>query len=146
MHSDDAAISPATLELVNLLSDPGSYPAVVDAMPPCPQKTFLQALGYVHRLYPRLDPSRPQWALPQGREVVLVLHVEGAPAIGLTFDRQEPYSPRQTKVTIYEQPAAADPDSFASAVELAAGMLLNYWMQRRAWPAEVRPADERPRD
>jgi hypothetical protein len=24
-------------------------------------------------------------------------------------------------------------------------MLLNYWMQRRAWPAEVRPADERPR-
>ena len=137
MHSDDAPISPAKLELVNLLSNPAAYPAVVDSMPPCPQKTMLQALGYVHRLY----PSRPQWALPQGREVMLVLHVEGAPAIGLTFDRQEPYSPGQTRVTIYEQPAALDPDSFASAVEVAGGVLLNYWMQRGAWPAEVRPAD-----
>jgi hypothetical protein len=82
--NENGAIPPARMELVSPLSDPHAYEHVVDALPDCPAKRILQALGSFHHLYPRRaqPPQRP-----------------------------------------------------------AAGALLSYWMQRRAWPPEVRPAE-----
>ena len=125
-------------ELVNLLCEPHAYERVVDALPSCPAKVILQGLGYVHDLYPiRAAPARPP-----GREITLVLHVEGAPAIHLTFDASEPFVAAKAKLAIHDQVPVVDADSFAQAVEIAAGALLSYWMQRSAWPPEVRPAED----
>jgi hypothetical protein len=135
---DDGMISPAGMELANLLSEPRAYEAIVEAMPYCPAKVILQALGYAYGLYPaRAAPIRPP-----GRDITLVLHVEAAPAIDLTFDGSEPFLVTRARLAITDQAPVLDPDSFASAVELAAGALLNYWMQRDAWPPDVRPAAE----
>ena len=142
MDHEDGTISPARLELVNLLSEPHAYAAIVDAMPSCPAKVILQALGYVHDLYPT-PAARTR---PPGRDITLVLHVEGTPAIGLTFDGSEPFLVARARLAITDQTPMLDPDSFASAVELAAGALLNYWMQRDAWPPDVRPAEAGPGD
>ena len=140
MDHEDGTISPARLELVNLLSEPHAYAAIVDAMPSCPAKVILQALGYVYDLYPT-PAARTR---PPGRDITLVLHVEGTPAIGLTFDGSEPFFVARARLAITDQ--APDPDSFASAIELAASALLNYWMQRDAWPPDVRPAEAGPGD
>ena len=140
MDHDDGMISPTGMELANLLSEPRTYEAIVEAMPSCPAKVILQALGYAYGLYPaRAAPTRPP-----GRDITLVLHVEAAPAIDLTFDGSEPFLVARARLTITDQ--APDPDNLASAVELAAGALLNYWMQRDAWPPDVRPAEAGPGD
>jgi hypothetical protein len=87
-------------------------------------------------------PTRPQCRCPRGREITLTLHVEDAPAITLMFDAGDPYDAERTKVAIDEQSAIVDPDSFADAVERAAGALLCYWIQRSAWPPDIRPAED----
>jgi hypothetical protein len=133
-------ISPTGTELANLLSEPRTYEAIVEAMPYsyCPSKVILQALGYANGLYPaRAAPTR----LP-GRDITLVLHVKAAPTIDLTFDGSESFLVARARLAITDQASVLDPDSVASAVELAAGALLNYWMQRDAWPPDVRPAAE----
>jgi hypothetical protein len=135
---EDGAISPARMELANLLSEPDAYECVVDALPSCPAKVILQVLGAGYHRYPR----RAQPPRPPGREVTLVLHVEGAPAIRLTFDGSHPFVAVRARLSLHDQAPVANPDSFASAVEIAAGVLLNYWMQRSAWPPDVRPAED----
>jgi hypothetical protein len=133
---DDGMISPAGMELANLLSEPPAYEAIVEAMPYCPAKVILQALGYAYGLYPtRAAPTRPP-----GRDITLVLHVEAAPTIDLSFDGSEPFLVARARLASTDQAPPLDPDSFASAVEFAANALLNYWMQRDAWPPDVRPA------
>ena len=64
------------------------------------------------------------------------------PLSTFTFDGSEPFLVTRARLAITDQAPVLDPDSFASAVELAAGALLNYWMQRDAWPPDVRPAAE----
>jgi hypothetical protein len=134
---EDGTLSPARLELANLLSEPRAYEAIVEAMPSCPAKVILQALGYAYGLY----PPRAARTRPPERDITLVLHVEAAPAIGLTFDGSEPLLVARARLAITDQASVLDADSFASAVECAAGALLNYWMQRDAWPPDVRPAE-----
>ena len=138
MDHDDGMISPAGRELANLLSEPRTYEAIVEAMPYCPAKVILQALGYAYGL----DPAHAAPTRPLGRDITLVLHVEAAPTIDLTFDGREPFLVTRVRLAITDQAPVLDPDSVASAVELAAGALLNYWMQRGTWPPDVRPATE----
>src|SRR5436305_1655396 len=58
-------ISPAVMELANLLSEPRAYEAIVDAMPYCPATFILHALGYGYGLYSaRAAPTRPPHAQP----------------------------------------------------------------------------------
>jgi hypothetical protein len=126
------------MELANLLSERRAYEAIVEAMPYCPAKVILRALGYAYGLY----PTRAARTRPPRRDVTLVLHVGAAPTIDLTFDSSEPFLATRARLAITDQAPMLDPDSFASAVDLAAGALLNYWMQRDAWPPDVRPADD----
>jgi hypothetical protein len=135
---EDGTISPAKMELANRLSEPRAYEAIVEAMPYCPAKVILQALGYAYGLY----PTRAARTRPPRRDITLVFHVGVAPAFDLTFDSSEPFLATRARLAITDQAPVLDPDSFASAVELAAGALLNYWMQRDAWPPDVRPADD----
>jgi hypothetical protein len=83
---EDGTISPAGMELANLLSEPRAYEAIVEAMPHCPAKALLRALGYAYGLY----PARAARTRPPGQDSTLVLHVEAAPTIDLTFDGSEP--------------------------------------------------------
>jgi hypothetical protein len=135
---EDGTISPAKMELANLLSEPRAYEAIVEAMPSCPAKVILQALGYAYGLY----PARAARTRPPRRDITLVLHVGAAPTIDLTFDRSAPFHVARARLAITDQAPVLDPDSVAPAVELAADALLNYWMQRDAWPPDVRPADD----
>jgi hypothetical protein len=137
---EDGTISPARMELATLLNEPRAYEAIVEAMPSCPAKVILQALGYAYGLY----PPRAARAQSPGRDITLVLHVEAAPTISLTFDGSEPFLVARARIAITDQAAALEPDNVASAVELAAGALLNYWMQRDAWPTDIRPAEGGP--
>ena len=137
MDHEDGTLSPAGLELANLLSEPRAYEAIVEAMPSCPAKVILQALGYAYGLY----PPRAARTRPPERDLTLVLYVEAAPAIGLTFDGSEPFLVARARLAITDQASVLDADSFASAVEFAAGALLNYWMQIDVWPPDVRPAE-----
>jgi hypothetical protein len=134
---EDGTISPARIELANLLNEPRAYEAIVEAMPSCPAKVVLQALGYAYGLY----PPRAARARPPGRDITLVLHVEAAPTISRTFDPSEPFLVARARITITDQAPLLDPDNVASAVDLAAGALLNYWMQRDVWPPDVRPVE-----
>ena len=137
MDHEDGTISPARMELANIPSEPRAYEAIVEAMPSCPAKVILQALGYAYGLYPaRAAPTRPP-----GRDITLVLHVGAAPTIDLTFDSSEPFLATRARLAITDQAPMLDPDSFASAVERATGALLNYWMQRDAWPPDAQPAE-----
>jgi hypothetical protein len=86
--------------------------------------------------------TRAQSFLRPGRDITLVLHVEGAPVISLTFDRSEPFVAAKAKLTIGDRASVVDPDRFASALEVAVGALPDYWMQRSAWPPDVRPAED----
>ena len=125
------------MELANVLSESRAYEAIVEAMPSCPAKVILQALGYAYGLYPaRAAPTRPP-----GRDITLVLHVEATPTIGLTFDGSEPFLGARARLAGTDQAPVLDPHTFASVVERAANALLNYWMQRDAWPPDVRPAE-----
>jgi hypothetical protein len=45
---EDSTISPAGMELANLLNEPRAYEAIVEAMPSCPARVILQALGYAY--------------------------------------------------------------------------------------------------
>jgi hypothetical protein len=138
VDSEDGAIPPARMELGALLSQPDAYEAIVDALPRCPAKLLLQRLGLLHRL----SPSRPEPLLPAGPDITLTLHVTGAPAITLVFDARDPFRAEGVTLTIAQQASVVNRDTFAAAVERAAGALLTYWMQRLAWPPDVRPADE----
>jgi hypothetical protein len=106
---EDGTISPARTELANLLSETHAYEAIVDAMPSCPARVILQALGYVHGLY----PTRAARTRPPGREVTLVLHVEGATAIDLTFDGSDPFVAARATLTSGDHAPVVHPDSFA---------------------------------
>jgi hypothetical protein len=108
MDQEDGMISPATTEVANLLSEPHAYEAIVDAMPSCPARVILQALGYVHGLY----PTRAARTRPPGREVTRVLHVEGATAIDLTVDGSDPFVAARATLTIGDQAPVVHPDSF----------------------------------
>ncbi|HKO23783.1 MAG TPA: hypothetical protein VJY65_03475 [Chloroflexota bacterium] len=86
MDHEDGTISPAGMELASLLSEPRAYEAIVEAMPYCPAKVLLRALGHAYGLY----PARAARTRPPGRDSTVVLHVEAAPTIDLTFDGSEP--------------------------------------------------------
>jgi hypothetical protein len=138
VDSEDGTISPARMELVTLLSEPDAYEAIVDALPRCPAKLLLQLLGLLHRFY----PSRPEPFLQAGPDITLTLHVTGAPAITLIFDASDPFRAERVTLTIAQQASGVDRDTFAAAVERAAGALLTYWMQRLARPPDVQPAED----
>jgi hypothetical protein len=95
-------------------------------------------LGHAYGLY----ATRAALTRPPERDLTLVLHVEAAPTIRLTLDRSEPFLVARAGIAITDQAPVLDSDNVASAVDLAAGALLNYWMQRDAWPPEVWPAEE----
>jgi hypothetical protein len=57
------------MELANLLSEPRTYEAIVEAMPSCPAKVILQALGYAYGLY----PTRAARTRTLGRDITLVV-------------------------------------------------------------------------
>jgi hypothetical protein len=109
MDHEDGTISPARAEGANLLSGPHAYEALVDTMPSCPARVILQALGYVHGLY----PTRAARTRPPGREVTLVLHVEGATAIDLTVDGSDPFVAARATLTNGDQAPVVHPDSVA---------------------------------
>ena len=69
MDHEDDTISPARMELANLLSEPRAYEANVQAMPSCPAKVILQALGYAYGLY----PTHAARTRPPGRDITLVV-------------------------------------------------------------------------
>jgi hypothetical protein len=123
--------------LVDLLSDPHAYEDVVDALPSSPVKAVLQLLGRGHDLYSTLAPPH----LPMGHTISLVLDVEGAPRVRLTFDATDPFDVDRVHLTIADEAPGTHSISFAAAVELAAGALLTYWTCKRAWPPDVRPAE-----
>jgi hypothetical protein len=110
----------------------------------------------VHLILPEAQPASPvnqgfckasplaykdAWGQGASSYITLVLHVEPAPTIDLTFDGSEPFLVARARPAITDQAPVLDPDNFASAVELAAGALLKDWMQRDAWPPDVRPAE-----
>ena len=109
MDHEDGTISPARMELANLLSESHAYEAIVDAMPSCPARVILQALGYVHGLY----PTRAARTRRPGGEVTLVLNVEGATAIDLTFDGSDPFVAARATLTIGDHAPVVHPNSFA---------------------------------
>jgi hypothetical protein len=78
---EDGTSSLAGMEFADLLSEPRAYEAIVEAMPHCPAKVLLQALGYAYGLY----PARAARTRLPGRDATLVLHVEAAPTTDLTF-------------------------------------------------------------
>jgi hypothetical protein len=132
-------LAPLKKELLDLLTNPHCYEALVDALPSCPIKAVLQLWGYGHKLYPTPPPPR----LPSGHTITVTLDVEGAPFIRLTFDATEPFDvDKVLHLTIDDEAPGAPPISFAAAVELAAGALLTYWMTRSVWPPDVRPTEE----
>lgn len=82
-----------------------------------------------------MSPSFVDRSLPSA-SLMLTVKVEGMPAVHLVYDHTRPFA--QAAVTVLDQAGSGPAWNYEDVVWQGLVFLLNYWHERRNWPAELR--------